>query len=53
MQKKKLKIYFTDFWLTFNKTDNYFTNIISDEFDIEVTKSNPDILFYSVLAMIL
>ena len=45
--KKKIKIDFSDFWGGFNKTDNYFYNLLKEEFDIEIS-SNPDYLFFSV-----
>jgi len=44
---KKIKINFTDFWGGFNKTDNYFYNLLKDEYDIEIS-DNPDFLFYSI-----
>jgi len=45
--KKKIKINFSDFWGGFNPSDNYFYNLLKDEFDIEIS-NNPDYLFYSV-----
>ena len=45
--KKKIKINFTDFWGGYNKTDNYFYNLLKDEFDIEIS-NNPDYLFFSI-----
>jgi hypothetical protein len=45
--KKKIKIDFADFWGGFNKTDNYFYNLLKEEFDVEIS-SNPDFLFFSV-----
>lgn len=47
MSKKKIKINFSDFWGGFNKTDNYFYNLLKDEFDVEISNS-PDYLFFSV-----
>lgn len=44
---KKIKINFCDWWAGFNPIDNYFYNILKEEFDIEIS-SNPDYLFYSV-----
>jgi len=43
--KKKIKIEFSDFWGGFNKTDNYFYNLLKEEFDIEIS-SQPDYLFF-------
>jgi hypothetical protein len=45
--KKKIKINFSDFWVGFDKTNNYFYNLLKDEFDIEISNS-PDYLFFSV-----
>ena len=45
--KKKIKIDFSDFWGGFDKTNNYFYNLLKDEFDIEIS-NNPDYLFFSV-----
>lgn len=43
----RLKVDFVDFWGGFNKTNNYFFNILKDMYDIEIS-NNPDILFYSL-----
>jgi len=45
--KKKIKIDFTDFWVGFAKTDNYFYNLLKEEFDVEIS-NNPDYLFFSL-----
>ena len=45
--KKKIKIDFSDFWGGFDKTDNYFYNLLKDEFNVEIS-NNPDYLFFSV-----
>lgn len=45
--KKRIKINFTDFWGGFDKIDNYFYNLLKDEFDIEIS-NNPDYLFFSL-----
>ena len=45
--KKKIKIDFSDFWGGFDKTDNYFYNLLKEEFDIEIS-SQPDYLFFSI-----
>ena len=44
---KKIKINFTDFWPGFNPKDNYFYNLLEQEFTVEIS-NNPDYLFYSV-----
>lgn len=45
--KKKIKIDFSDFWGGFDKTDNYFFNLLKEEFDVEIS-NNPDYLFFSI-----
>ena len=47
MKKKKIKIEFTDWWSGFDKTNNYFYNLLKEEFDIEIS-NNPDYLFFSL-----
>jgi hypothetical protein len=44
--KKKLKINFTDFYPGFNKTNNYFFNILSNEY-LVIIDDSPDYLIYS------
>jgi hypothetical protein len=45
--KRKIKIDFSDFWGGFDKTNNYFYNLLKDEFDLVITE-NPDYLFFSI-----
>ena len=45
--RKKIKIDFSDFWGGFDKTNNYFYNLLKEEFDVEIS-NNPDYLFFSV-----
>jgi hypothetical protein len=45
--KNKIKIDFSDFWGGFDKTNNYFYNLLKDEFDVEIS-NNPDYLIFSV-----
>lgn len=45
--KNKIKIDFSDFWGGFDKTNNYFYNLLKEEFDVIIT-DNPDYLFFSV-----
>ena len=45
--KKKIKIDFSDFWGGFDKTNNYFFNLLKEEYDVEISNS-PDYLFFSV-----
>jgi len=44
---KKIKIDFSDFWGGFDKTNNYFYNLLKEEFDVEISNT-PDYLFFSV-----
>ena len=44
---KKIKINFSDFWPGFDKTNNYFFNLLKEEFDVEISNS-PDYLFFSI-----
>ena len=43
----KIKIDFSDFWPGFNKTDNYFFNLLKEDYEIEIS-STPDFLFFSI-----
>lgn len=45
--KEKIKINFTDWWGGFNKTDNYFYNLLIEEFDV-IISDEPDFLFFSL-----
>lgn len=45
--KKKIKIDFSDFWGGFDKKDNYFYNLLIEQFDVEIS-NQPDYLFFSV-----
>lgn len=45
--KSKIKIDFVDFWGGFDKTNNYFYNLLKQEFDVEIS-NNPDFLFFSI-----
>lgn len=45
--RKTIKLDFADFWPNFNKTDNYFYNLLSSKFEVEIS-SNPDFVIYSV-----
>jgi len=45
--KKKIKIDFSDFWGGYDKTNNYFYNLLKEEFDVEIS-NNPDYLFFSI-----
>lgn len=43
---KTIKINFVDFWPNYDKTDNYFYNLLKSNYDL-VIDENPDVLFYS------
>ncbi len=45
-ERKKIKIDFIDFWSDLNKTDNYFYNILSRYYDVEISDT-PDYVFCS------
>jgi hypothetical protein len=45
--RKKIKIDFSDFWFGFSETDNYFYNLLIQEFDVEIS-INPEFLFFSI-----
>lgn len=45
--KRKIKVEFVDWWSGFDKTNNYFYNLLKEEFDVIIT-DNPDYLFFSV-----
>lgn len=43
---KEIKINFVDFWPGFDKTNNYFYNLLVQKFKVSIDE-NPDLLFYS------
>ncbi len=45
---KNLKIYFVDFWNSFQKNNNYFFHLLSTKYNVELCEENPDIVFFSV-----
>lgn len=42
-----LRIYFADFWESFDMQDNYFWNLLSERYHLLLDPKNPEILFYS------
>lgn len=44
----EIKINFTDFWKGFDKTNNYFYNLLVQRYKV-IIDENPDLLFYSCL----
>lgn len=43
-----MKLWYVNFWLDFDKEDNYFTNILRRVTHVEITQKNPDLVIYSV-----
>ncbi len=46
--KPKIKIFFTDFWSVFKIENNYFLDLLNDDYEVEITDVHPDLIFYSV-----
>lgn len=46
---KKVKLWFTGFWKSFDKKDNMFTQILSKKYELEITDDNPDFVICSPL----
>lgn len=42
-----LRVYFADFWETFDMQDNYFWNLLSERYRLILDPKNPEVLFYS------
>ena len=55
MSKPKLCLWFADMWghgdFQFNPKDNYFTSLFSLKFDVQLDRTNPDILIYSCFGL--
>ncbi|TSD65869.1 glycosyltransferase [Inquilinus sp. KBS0705] len=45
MSKTALKINFSAFWPGFNKTDNFFYNLLAEKYEVTISEQ-PDIYFY-------
>lgn len=45
---KSLRINFVDFWGDLVKTDNYFYNLLSTEYNVVIDEESPDLIFFSV-----
>ena len=43
--KRTIKINFKYFWKTFKPEDNFFTNLLKKNYNIEISE-NPDFLFF-------
>jgi alpha(1,3/1,4) fucosyltransferase len=46
-----LRIYFADFWKSFDMQDNYFWNLLSERYRLILDPEQPEILFYSYLGL--
>ena len=44
---KTIKIWFTDFYKGFEPTNNYFYSLLSNMYNVQIEKNNPDYLIYS------
>jgi hypothetical protein len=44
---KEIKIYFTDFWASFDPHNNFLTDILKQKFSVVLEEKNPDFLFHS------
>ena len=47
-----LRIYFADFWKSFDMQDNYFWNLLSERYRLVLDPVQPEILFYSYLGLL-
>lgn len=47
MDKKKIKIQFTDFWDVFNPNDNFIMDALKEHFEVEIS-DEPDFVFCSI-----
>ena len=45
--KKQIRVYFTDFWSNLDTNQNFFTEFLSQKYDVVVDKENPEFVFYS------
>lgn len=48
---KTIKLYFVDFWANFNPTENYFTQILSEKYNVVIDSLNPEYVFFSTAAV--
>lgn len=42
-----MKVFFTDFWVGLDQTNNFLYNALSKKYSLEIDKDNPDVLFFS------
>lgn len=45
--KPTIKVNFEDFWPGYDKTNNYFYNLLIQNYKVVIDEENPEILFYS------
>jgi hypothetical protein len=45
--KKEIRIDFVDFWDDMNKTNNYFSRLLSQKYTVIIDNVKPDLIFYS------
>lgn len=45
--KKKIRIFFADFWKNFDLNNNFITNCLRNRYEIIIDNQNPEYLFYS------
>jgi len=48
MLRKKMKLWYENFWGGFEPKEFYFTQILNKVTDIQITNENPDVIIYSV-----
>ncbi|MCL9805113.1 glycosyltransferase family 10 [Flavobacterium amniphilum] len=44
---KTVKVNFVDFWSDFDKTNNYFYNLLIRKYNVIIEEENPDLIFFS------
>lgn len=42
-----MRVYFTDFWVGLNQTDNFIYNALSKHYALEIDAEHPEVLFFS------
>lgn len=47
MEKKKIKVQFTDFWDVFDRNDNFIMDALQENFEVELS-DDPDFVFCSI-----
>ena len=44
---KEIRIDFIDFWENLKKTDNYFYNLLTENYRVIIDNDDPELIFYS------